>query len=82
MNQKLHDRLNDIPGILLSKDFLEKKGLGGDLSFWIFDYPPEDELQVRDYFVFLLNMLDKKHSHLHARLRGRSHRINQRSYTH
>ena len=64
MNQKLHDRLNAIPEILLSDDFLQQKGLGGDLSFWIFDYAPEDELQVREYTEFLLNMIETKHSKL------------------
>ena len=64
MNQKLHERLNAIPDIILSDDFLQKKGLGGDLCFWIFDYPPENELQVREYIEFLFTMLDKKHSNL------------------
>ena len=64
MNQKLHERLNAIPDIILSDDFLQKKGLGGDLCFWIFDYPPENELQVREYIEFLFTMLYKKHSNL------------------
>lgn len=64
MNEKLQLRLNKIPDIILSDDFLNKKGLGGDLCFWIFDYAPEYELQVRDYLVFLDGMLSSKHSHL------------------
>ncbi|MGO3346440.1 MAG: DUF1788 domain-containing protein [Marinomonas sp.] len=64
MNEKLQLRLNKIPDIILSDDFLNKKGLGGDLCFWIFDYAPEHELQVRDYLVFLDGMLSSKHSHL------------------
>jgi hypothetical protein len=64
MNQQLQERLNKIPKIILSDDFLNKKGLGGDLCFWIFDYAPENELQVREHIKFLGDLLAKKHSHL------------------
>ena len=64
MSQILQQRLNKIPDIILSDDFLNKKGLGGDLCFWIFDYAPEYELQVREYIAFLNDLLAKKHSHL------------------
>ena len=64
MNQTLQARLNKIPDIIFSDDFLSKKGLGGDLCFWIFDYRPELELQVREYLVFLDDLLLKKHSQL------------------
>lgn len=64
MNQLLQDRLNKIPEIILSDDFLNKKGLGGDLCFWIFDYAPEHELQVRTHIGFLEDLLSSKHGHL------------------
>lgn len=64
IDKKLQERLNKIPDIILSDDFLNKKGLGGDLCFWIFDYDPEHELQVREYTNLLENVLSKKHSHL------------------
>jgi hypothetical protein len=66
MNERLQQRLNKIPNIVLSDDFLKKKGLGGDLCFWIFDYAPENELQVREYIAFLNNLLSTKHSHLNV----------------
>ena len=66
MNEQLKQRLNKIPDIVLSDDFLKKKGLGGDLCFWIFDYAPENELQVREYIGFLNNLLSTKHSHLNV----------------
>jgi hypothetical protein len=66
MNEHLKQRLNKIPDIVLSDDFLKKKGLGGDLCFWIFDYAPENELQVREYIAFLNNLLSTKHSHLNV----------------
>ena len=64
MDQKLNDRLNQIPDKILSADFLSGQGLGNELGFWIFDYEPEHELDVREYLTFLENMLAKKHSHL------------------
>lgn len=30
------------------KDFLDSKGLGNEVAFWIFDYPAEKELLIRD----------------------------------
>ena len=64
MNKELQDRLNQIPEKLLSPDFLNGKTLGGDLNFWIFDYAPEHELEVREYLGFLESTLIKKHKHL------------------
>jgi len=48
----------------LSAEFLHGKGLGNEIGFWIFDYPPEDELSVREYTRFLEDMLAQKHQHL------------------
>ncbi|HDZ09173.1 DUF1788 domain-containing protein [Pseudohongiella sp.] len=64
MNSTLQDRLDQIPEKIVSDDFLQSKGLANDLGFWIFDYAPEDELQVRDYLQFLQDLLAKKHQHL------------------
>lgn len=64
MNQQLQDRLNQIPEKILTEEFLKSQGLGNEIGFWIFDYAPEDELQVRQYLDFLKSFLDKKHSQL------------------
>ena len=64
MDPHLHDRLNQIPDKILSDDFLYARGLGNEIGFWIFDYSPEHELEVRSYIDFLLSMLSKKHGHL------------------
>ena len=64
MNQQLQDRLNQIPEKILTEEFLKSQGLGNEIGFWIFDYAPEAELQVREYLSFLKGFLDKKHSHL------------------
>ena len=49
MKLTLDERLNQILPRLLSRDFLDSKGLGNEIGFWIFDYPPERELDVRDF---------------------------------
>lgn len=64
MDQLLQERLNKIPEKILSDDFLHGQGVGGDINFWIFDYAPQAELQVREYLEFLKGMLTKKHSQL------------------
>ena len=64
MEQRLQQRLNQIPERILSEEFLQGQGLGNEIGFWIFDYQPESELEVREYLVLLQDMLEKKHSHL------------------
>lgn len=66
MEQALQDRLNQIPEKILSQEFLAAKGLGNEIGFWIFDYDPEAELEVRSYIIFLQDMLATKHSHLNV----------------
>lgn len=61
---RLHERLNQIPDKLLSREFLNSQGLGNEIGFWIFDYPAEQELSVREYIEFLERMLTQKHGHL------------------
>lgn len=43
------ERLNQILPRITSQDFLESKGLGNEIGFWIFDYPPECEHDMRAY---------------------------------
>lgn len=49
MTQKLDERLNQIIPRITSGDFLQSKGLGNEIGFWIFDYAPEREMDVRDF---------------------------------
>lgn len=66
MDESLQNRLNQIPDKILSQEFLMAKGLGNEIGFWIFDYDPEAELEVRDYITFLQDMLATKHIHLNV----------------
>jgi hypothetical protein len=66
MTLQLQDRLNQIPEKILSQELLNGRGLGNEIGFWIFDYEPEEELKVREYVVFLQEMLQSKHKHLNV----------------
>ena len=56
----LSDRLNQILPRITSDDFLSGSGLGNEIAFYIFDYPPEDELVVRDFLKTLMEHLPKE----------------------
>jgi Domain of unknown function (DUF1788) len=43
------ERLNQILPNISSDEFLNCKGLGNEIGFWIFDYPPEREMEMRDF---------------------------------
>jgi hypothetical protein len=49
MTLTLDERLNQIIPRITSSDFLGSKGLGNEIGFWIFDYPPDREMEVRDF---------------------------------
>ena len=60
MNELLKQRLNKILPRLESSKFLERFGQGGDIDFYIFDYPPEEELAVREHTKIIFEHLAKK----------------------
>ena len=59
MNHALTSRLNRILPTITSDGFLSGKGLGNEIAFYIFDYPPEDELPIREHIRFLLEHIPK-----------------------
>jgi hypothetical protein len=61
------ERLNKIIPRIISKDFLCNAGLGNEIGFYIFDYQPEQELQVREHIRFILAHLEKKSPALRVR---------------
>ncbi|SON74195.1 hypothetical protein [Latilactobacillus sakei] len=42
-----NERLNELQARISDNQFLTKQGLGNEVSFYIFDYNPADELMVR-----------------------------------
>jgi hypothetical protein len=51
MALSLEERLNQILPKISSDEFLNSKGLGNEIGFWIFDYPPEREMEMRDFLT-------------------------------
>lgn len=60
MNDRLNERLNAMLPRVTSEEFLSGSGLGNELAFYVFDYPPEHELRVREHVAFLLDQIPKK----------------------
>ena len=54
MTDDFRVRLNKIADRLSSDDLLSNKGLGNEIGFWIFDYPPEREMEVRTFIDSVL----------------------------
>ncbi len=55
----LDERLNEILPTLTSERFRTNRGLGNELPFYAFDYPPEAEMRVREHVAFVADQLRK-----------------------
>lgn len=60
MTERLTERLNAVLPRVTSPEFLSGSGIGNEIAFYIFDYPPEDELRVREHVKFLLGHIPKQ----------------------
>ncbi len=60
MSESLTARLNQILPKITSDEFLRGHGIGNEIAFHIFDYPPEEELEVRRNIDDLLEFLPKR----------------------
>lgn len=54
---KLEEKLNQIENKIKEKSFRENKGLGNEVGYYVFDYPANREIRVRNY----INNLKEKH---------------------
>jgi len=54
MKNEFHERLNRILPRLTSDNLLASRGLGNEIGYWIFDYPPEHEMDVRSFLSTVL----------------------------
>jgi hypothetical protein len=62
VNATLPDRLNQILPRITSQAFLSGEGIGNEIACYIFDYPPEYELEIRDHFEMMQSRLASHHS--------------------
>ncbi|MGC9261073.1 MAG: DUF1788 domain-containing protein [Phycisphaerae bacterium] len=60
MTDRLTQRLNAILPKLISEEFLRNSGIGNEIGFYIFEYPPQEELRVRAHIAILLDHLPKQ----------------------
>jgi hypothetical protein len=60
MKGDFNQRLNKILDRITSDDFLQGRGLGAEIPFYAFDYPPDRELEVREHIAFLLAQIPKR----------------------
>lgn len=60
MSDKLDERLNKILPKVTSADFLSGDGIGNEIAFYIFQYPPEAELRMREHIEHLKEHIAKK----------------------
>ncbi|WLD11904.1 DUF1788 domain-containing protein [Planctellipticum variicoloris] len=67
MSDTLNERLNKIMPRITSDEFLSGSGIGNEIAFYIFDYPPEDELRVRDFLRTLLEHIPKQRPDLRVK---------------
>lgn len=56
----LQERLDEILPKLQSDEFLNNKGLGNEIGFYIFDYPAQSELLVREHISFMIEKLNNR----------------------
>ena len=54
----LDERLNQIEEKISEKSFRENKGLGNEVGYYIFDYNPRGEINVRNYIDYLKDRIN------------------------
>jgi hypothetical protein len=60
MSDRLTERLNAILPKVTAPEFLSGSGIGNEIAFYVFDYPPEDELRIREHVRFLIDHIPKQ----------------------
>jgi hypothetical protein len=54
----LDERLNRIEQIVTDQSFRENKGLGNEVGYYVFDYNPREEINVRNYIEYLKDRIN------------------------
>lgn len=66
---RLQQRLDKIQDAIESDRFLKRERIGGEIAFWIFDYPAEFEIEAREHISGLVSDLGRKqYQFLHLNL--------------
>ena len=57
LDERLQGRLDQIFDKITTDDFVAGKGLGNEIAFYIFDYPPKEEIAVRKHISFVFDRI-------------------------
>lgn len=60
MTDSFEERLNQILPKITSEDFLSGRGLGNEIAFFLFDYPADEELRMREHIDFLIQHIPRQ----------------------
>lgn len=53
MAKSFHARLDEMARVIRTASFRGNKGLGNEVGYYVFDYPPEKELVVRERIAYM-----------------------------
>ncbi|MCK8827430.1 DUF1788 domain-containing protein [Natroniella acetigena] len=59
----INERLDQILPRIKEDSFMEGRGLGNEIGYYVFDYDPEDEMLVRDYIQFVKDKMNNNNSY-------------------
>lgn len=61
------NRLNAVLQEITSDKFLKKNNVAGEIPFYVFDYPPEEEIKMREHISFMEERIAKQYPHIRFR---------------
>jgi len=64
MKKTFEERLDAILQEITKDKFLNNKGLGNEIPFYVFDYPSEFELKMREHIAFMIERIASHHSNI------------------
>jgi hypothetical protein len=67
MSDSLNERLNKILPRITSDEFLHGSGIGNETAFYIFDYPADCELRVREHLATLVSHIPRQNAGLRVK---------------
>jgi len=64
MTVSLTDRMNRILPRITSAELLSSEGIGNEIACYIFDYPAQEEMRVREHLELMMGRLASHHREL------------------
>ncbi len=64
--KSIYQRLDEIIPKITAPAFRQNRGLGNEIGYWIFDYPPQYELLVREHIELIKQKVNYSGSEVHV----------------